>query len=87
MATITTSQYLDSGVARTSGETWSISNAAVLTIRTDSRVHANAPANMTGTIGAITLDQNSDGGVYIDGTNYESGIIKLSGIIENCSDY
>jgi hypothetical protein len=68
MATITTSQYLDSGVARTSGETWSISNAAVLTIRTDSRVHANAPANMTGTIGAITLDQNSDGGVYIDGT-------------------
>ena len=49
MATITTDTYLDGGTARTAGETWAC-NGGVLTIRTDSRWHANAPASMTGSL-------------------------------------
>jgi len=68
MATITTDTYLDGGTARTANETWTINNNARLTIRTDSRVHANAPASMTGTIGAITCSTTAGGKVYVDGT-------------------
>lgn len=68
MATITTDTYLDGGTARTAGESWTI-NGAVLTVRTDTRWHAGAPASMTGTIGSLTLSSTLGGGLYIDGTS------------------
>lgn len=67
MATITSNTFLDGGTARTAGETWTI-NGGVLTIRTDTRVHANAPASMTGSIGATTISTTLGGGVMIDAT-------------------
>jgi hypothetical protein len=66
MATITTATYLDGGTARTAGEVWTINSGAVLTIRTDTRTHSNAPASMTGTIGNISIN---DGEVIIDARN------------------
>lgn len=66
MATITTDTFLDAA-ARTAGEAWTI-NGAVLTIRTDTRWHANAPATMTGTLGTVTLSATLGGGYFIDGT-------------------
>lgn len=70
MATITTSTFLDgTGVNRTAGEVWNISNNATLTIRTDSRWHDRAPASMTGSLGAITLSSPIGGGVLIDARN------------------
>jgi hypothetical protein len=68
MATITTDTYLDGGTARTAGETWTM-NGGVLTIRTDTRVHANAPASFNGSIGATTISATLGGGVLIDGRN------------------
>lgn len=77
MATITSgAHYLDEGTARTAGEAWTINGpGASLTVRTDSRVHANAPASMTGSFGSITL---TEGQWNIDATNvrwlpYNSG--------------
>ena len=46
MATITADTFLDGGTSRTAGEAWTINGGAKLTIRTDTRVHANAPASM-----------------------------------------
>lgn len=67
MATISTNTYLDDGVtARTAGETWTINTGGNLIIRTDSRWHAQAPAGMVGSLGAITM--NGTGGMLIDGT-------------------
>ncbi len=68
MATITTDTFLDGGTARTAGETWTM-NGGVLTIRTDTRWHANAPASMTGSIGATTTSATLGGGVLIDARN------------------
>jgi len=68
MATITTNTFLDSGVARTQSEVWAL-NGGVLTVRTDTRVHANAPASMTGTFGNITVSPTLGGGILIDGRN------------------
>ena len=67
MATITTDTYLDGGTARTAGETWSL-NGATLTVRTDTRVHANAPASMTGTLGTLTVSSALGGSLYVDGS-------------------
>ena len=67
MATITTPTYLDNGTARTAGEAWTC-NGGVLTIRTDSRWHANAPASLTGSLGSCTISSTLGGGVLIDGT-------------------
>lgn len=77
MATITSNTFLDGGVARTAGEAWTM-NGGVLTVRTDTRVHANAPASMLGSIGATTISATLGGGVLIDGRNvrwmpYNSG--------------
>lgn len=77
MATITTDTYLDGGTARTAGEAWTI-NGGILTIRTDTRWHANAPAGMLGSIGATTTSATLGGGVLIDARNvrwlaYNSG--------------
>ena len=66
MATITTDTYLDDGTARTAGEAWTI-NGATLTVRTDTRWHANAPASMTGTLGGM-LQLSAGGIVHMDGT-------------------
>lgn len=68
MATITSDTFLDGGTARTAGETWAC-NGGVLTIRTDTRWHANAPASMTGSLGAITISTTLGGGVMIDARN------------------
>jgi hypothetical protein len=67
MATITTDTYLDGGVARTAGEAWTI-NGGILTVRTDTRWHANAPASMLGSMGATTISATLGGGVLLDGT-------------------
>lgn len=78
MATITTDTFLDGGVARTAGESWNI-NGATLTVRTDTRWHANAPAGMTGTFGVQVALSTSVGGRFaIDATKvrwlpYNSG--------------
>lgn len=77
MATITTDTYLDGGTARTAGETWTC-NGGVLTVRTDTRVHANAPAGMTGSLGSQTISATLGGGVIVDSSNvrwmeYDSG--------------
>lgn len=67
MATISIDTFLDSGTARTAGEAQTM-NGAVLTIRTDTRVHADAPAAMTGSIGSMAISATSGGGIFIDGT-------------------
>lgn len=67
MATISTSQYLDSGTARTAGEAHAIGSGAVLTIRTDTRIHANAPASATGSLGNPTFT-DIGGELFIDAT-------------------
>lgn len=68
MATITTNTYLDGGTARTAGEAWTC-NGGVLTVRTDSRWHANAPASMTGSLGSQTVSATLGGGILYDGRN------------------
>jgi hypothetical protein len=68
MATITTDTFLDGGTARTAGETWTI-NGGILTVRTDTRVHANSPASMTGSLGTVTISATLGGGVLLDGRN------------------
>lgn len=68
MATITTDTYLDGGTARTAGESWTC-NGGKLTVRTDTRWHANSPASMTGSLGGITVSSSLGGGVLIDGRN------------------
>jgi hypothetical protein len=65
MAIITTDTYLDGGTARTAGETWDLSGCT-LTIRTDTRWHANAPASMTGSFGNIVFRYS--GTFKVDGT-------------------
>ena len=67
MATISTSTFLDDGTARTAGEAMTINSGAVLTVRTDTRWHANAPASMTGTLAAINTSSN--GGFMVEGRN------------------
>lgn len=67
MATITTSQFLDGGTARTAGEAMAIGNGATLTIRTDTRIHANAPASFTGSLSSPTFT-NIGGELFIDAT-------------------
>lgn len=66
MATIAVDTFLDGGTARTAGEAWTINSGAKLTIRTDTRVHANAPASMTGSLGSVTINE---GEVIIDARN------------------
>lgn len=56
MATITTSAYNDAA-ARSAGEAMTIDNGAVWTVRTDGRVHANAPASNTGSLGSVTIKE------------------------------
>jgi len=58
MATITTDTYLDDAV-RTAGEAWTINSDATLTVRTDTRVHANAPAGNLGSLGSVTINEGS----------------------------
>lgn len=67
MATITSDTYLDSGTARTAGETMAIGSGARLTIRTDTRVHTGAPASFTGSLGNPTFT-DIGGELYIDAT-------------------
>lgn len=66
MATITADTFLDNGTARTAGEAWTM-NGGVLTVRTDTRVHANAPAAMTGTLSNVAISAVNGGGILLDG--------------------
>lgn len=68
MATITTDTFLDGGTSLTAGEAWTM-NGGVLTIRTDTRWHVNAPAGMLGSIGATTTSATLGGGVLLDARN------------------
>lgn len=68
MATITTDTFLDGGTARTAGEAWTC-NGGKLTVRTDTRWHANAPASMTGSLGSITVSSSLGGGVEFNATS------------------
>ena len=64
MAIIAVNTVLDEGTAITAGETWTRNSGAVLTIKTDTRVHAKAPTTTgTGSIGSITINE---GEVLID---------------------
>lgn len=65
MATITTAVYLEDA-ARTAGEAMTI-NGGSLTVRSDTRVHANAPASMTGSLGAVTISSTLGGSYILDG--------------------
>jgi hypothetical protein len=67
MAAITTNQYLDGGTARTAGEAFAIGSGAKFTIRTDSRIHANAPASFLGSLGNPTFT-DIGGELFIDAT-------------------
>lgn len=67
MATISTDTFLDDGTARTAGETWTI-NGCKLTIRTDTRWHADAPASMTGSLGSCTVSTALGGSINVDAT-------------------
>ena len=66
MATLTSNANLDDA-SRTAGEAFTL-NGAILTVRTDTRWHANSPDSMTGTIGNVTISSTLGGGYYIDGT-------------------
>lgn len=65
MATITTNVYLEDS-ARSAGEAMTINSEGKLTVRTDTRFHANSPASMTGSLGSITCNE---GEVIFDGQN------------------
>ena len=67
MATLTVDRFLDAA-AVTAGEVFTM-NGARLTIRTDTRYHANSPASFTGAIGGLTISSTLGGGVTIDGRN------------------
>lgn len=89
MATIATSQYLDNWTGRTAGEAWTINSWAELTIRTDSRVHANAPASMTGSFGSMTINKWK---IIIDARNirwmaYNSGTGNVPAIGTNITQW
>jgi len=68
MATITSDTFLDGGTARTAGEAWTF-NGGSLTVRTDTRWHANAPAGMLGSIGSTAGSATLGGGILLDGRN------------------
>jgi hypothetical protein len=68
MATITSDTYLDSGTARTAGEAMAIGSGAKFTIRTDTRIHANAPASFTGSLSSPTFN-DIGGELIIDAQN------------------
>ncbi len=66
MATFTTgTNYLDN-TARTAGEAITINTRAIVIQRTDSRVHANAPASFLGSLGTFTVNE---GQMVWDSTN------------------
>lgn len=87
MATISVNEYLDNGVARTAGETF-LCNGGILTVRTDTRWHANAPASMTGVLGACTISATLGGGVLLDARDvrwlaYDTGTGTVPAIGQN----
>jgi hypothetical protein len=65
--TLTSDAYLDDLTGKSAGEVYTL-NGAILTVRTDTRWHANSPASMTGTLGSVTISSTLGGGYYIDGT-------------------
>ena len=68
MATLTSDEFLDGGVARVAGEVFTL-NGGTLKIRTDTRWHANSPASMTGTLGGSSIiSATLGGGIEIDST-------------------
>ena len=77
MAIITSAVFLDDA-PRTAGEAMT-NNGGSLTVRTDTRWHANSPAGMTGSLGAHTISSTFGGSYILDGRNvrwvaYDAGI-------------
>jgi len=66
MATLTSDEYLDQN-SRSAGEAFTC-NGGRLTVRTDTRWHANSPASMTGSLGSLTVSSTLGGGYTINGT-------------------
>ena len=67
LVTVSANAYLDGGVARVAGDTYRINTGARLTIRTDSRIHANAPAASAGSLMPdATFFDGIGGEIYID---------------------
>lgn len=66
MATLTVDRYLDAA-ACTAGEAFTL-NGGRLTVRTDTRWHANAPASMAGSLGSVTISATLGGGYTLDAT-------------------
>lgn len=59
--------YIKAGNAmRYAGETWDIREGGQLTIRTDTRWHANSPASMLGSLGSQSI---AEGKIIYDGTD------------------
>jgi hypothetical protein len=81
MATITANTYLDGGTARAAAEAYAIGNGARFTIRTDSRIHANAPAAFAGSVGSPTFT-DIGGELYIDSSAVRE--ISYTGGSGNC---
>lgn len=67
LVTVSANAYLDGGVARVAGDTYRINTGARFTIRTDSRIHANAPAASAGSLMPdATFFDGIGGEIYID---------------------
>jgi glutamate synthase domain-containing protein 3 len=64
MAIFTNSQFLDGGTARTAGEVRTF-NGGSLTVRTDTRWHANARMLMAGN---SVISPTLGGELFLDGT-------------------
>lgn len=84
MATITTDTHLDGGaVTRTAGEAWTVNSGAKLTVKTDTRWHIKAPALLSGSLGAITINE---GEVIFDSRNIRwLSYINGTGTVPNIS--
>lgn len=65
--TVSTDTFLDGGTARVAGDTYNV-NGCTFTIRTDSRVHANAPASMTGALNNMIVSSALGGTIKVDGS-------------------
>ncbi len=63
--TISSDTYYDQLVGLTGGDTFTVNEYKTLTIRTDTRQHANSPASCVGTLGTV----NIYGKLMVDATN------------------
>ena len=83
LKTIASNEYLDNGVARVAGDTYRVSAGARLTVRSDTRIHANAPASFTGSLlPDATIYADIGGELYFDSSAVRE--ISYTGGSGNC---